>query len=803
MNLQISKIELKNNLKLEESENYFKYSEIFKNEPLVFEKNENSDLVPIILPITQDFFEKVFAATGPFWEIYSDIGFAIKPIGFKYAVFIQGRMYFLKNIEHKFMSGLGPEKTFEIKKDLLIQRKKINLSNILLTLSYPIDVLKQFSRTISLGFMVNESVKEFEDFTNKTNKYCDRYEDSANIKEPIEIAKESLGFAISAIKYTNLALLSYNLKIKFRKSEAIEICALEELNRLVEQKKWNAIKQKFGFYSLVPYDAAKPRFREDMADLEKYGLPPFPGSSALKWRENAKFIIAKYLDIERLALKKIGEITGLGDMVFFLKISELENIDLNDKKQVEFLAAISEKRREQFEKWEKMELPPRIIFFEERSYASQKANIASDLKNIIQAVSVSARKKVKGIAININSFDDYAKCNENSIIISKTLSPNLAILFKKAVGIISESGSALSHAALIAREMGIPCLVQAVLAEDINDGQYIEIDGKASMARFIKKEALIFTKTEKKSVRSSLNFNHVYKRKNISGTHLPERNIIWLGDTGFDGADTGVKAENLSNLFNLYPVPAGFSVAMKVFNDFFKSNKLHDLTVKMKNTNISDIATIEKISSEIKSAIESLTFSADFEKELEENFNKLRSIAAVRSSSSVEDLANASFAGQFDTLLDIKDFEGLKNAIKKCWASFYSARAVIYRIENNIHGINAGMAVIVQQMIKAKYSGVMFTSSPEDKKRILVEAVLGQGEALVSGLAIPNSYLIDRMDFSITNKKEIFAFDKKNLLKLAKIGLNIEKYFTAPQDIEWCVDYNNKIWILQSRPITA
>ncbi len=807
MNLEISEIELKDNFKAEEPDSRLRYGEVFRNEPLVFERSENSDLVPVALPVTQEFFEKVFAAAGPFWEIYSGIGFAVKPDGLQYAEFIQGRMYFLKNIEHRFMNGLGPERTFEVRKNLLVQRKKIDLPNILLALSCPLDAMKQFARTISLGFVINESVKEFEDFTGRTNAYCGRYENPADINDPVRIAKESLEFAVSAVRYTNLALLSYDLKIKFRRSEAVEVCALEELSKLAGQKKWDAVKEKFGFYSLVPYDASKPRFREDMADMQKYGLPPFPGSSALKWRENAKFLIAKYLSVERLALRKIGEITGLGDAVFFLKVSELEGVDLNDKKQIGFLTANINKRKEQFEKWESVELPPRIIFYGGRKYAARKAAAENRLKDIIQAVSVSAQENVKGIAVNINSFDDYAKCNGNSIIISKTLSPNLAILFRKAVGVISESGSALSHAALVAREMKIPCLVQAVLAEDIKDGQLIEINGKTGMARFIEKNEFVLKELHEKPTNPVLVLGHAAKRNiiktKISVISRSGKNIIWLGDPGSNGADIGVKAANLSSLYNLCPVPPGFSVTLKVFIEFFRSDALRDLVAKIERSDPDNIAAIEEASSCIRSIIESLNFPAGFEKDLEENFRRLNSGAAVRSSSSIEDLGNASFAGQFDTFLDIKNLAGLKNSIKKCWASFYGTRAVIYRIENNISAENAGMAVLVQQMVKAKYSGVMFTASPEDKNMISLEAVPGQGEELVSGEAIPNSYLIDRTSFSVMDGKKEFDFDKKYLRELARMGMNIEKYFTAPQDIEWCIDLNGKIWILQARPITA
>ena len=105
MNLKISVFEEDDKLSSIEFRDCFGQSSVFKNEPLVFEMNENSDLGPLGLPVTQEFFEGVFDPSGPFWELYSKAGFAAKTIGIKYAVFIRGRMYFLKNAENRFMVG--------------------------------------------------------------------------------------------------------------------------------------------------------------------------------------------------------------------------------------------------------------------------------------------------------------------------------------------------------------------------------------------------------------------------------------------------------------------------------------------------------------------------------------------------------------------------------------------------------------------------------------------------------------------------------------------------------------------------
>lgn len=807
MNLKISVFEEDDKLSSIEFGDCVSQNAIFKNEPLVFERNENSDLVPIQLPVTQEFFEGVFDPSGPFWKLYSQAGFAAKPVGAKYAAFIRGRMYFLKNAENRFMSGLGPERSFRIKGDLLVEEKKANIPNFLLTFAYPFDALGQFAKTLSLGFLVNESVKSFETFKRDALGYYSYYSDETHIDDPLTVAKDSLMFAISALAYTNLAILSYNLKIKFKGSNSIEKCELEELNKLVKQQEWDMIKEKFGFYSLAPYDASKPRFSEDLSDLKRYGAPPSPQEISLKWRENAKFLASRYLAVERTALRKLGRIVGLDDLIFYLKISELENDGLSGRDKLAALKELAERRKKQFEILESMEMPAKIICYG-KIYEPVKAGMGEkDAGRTLQGLSVSAKKKAAGPAININSFSDYRKFAPGSIIVSKTLSPNLAILFGRSAGAISESGGALSHAALVARELGIPCLVQAKIGKEIRDGQYLEIDGKTGTIKLAEDSAQTpgSLKAEENSMPEKKAGKKQAKMNEDGGDDINAKSITWLDEAGFSVRNNGTKAMNLSRLYrSSYPVPLGFSVSSKLFKDAIGSKEIRGLVSEIQKMDLGQMLRIDELSKKIKRTISDHSFSVEFEKELEKNFDKLAfGPVAVRSSSSLEDLGSASFAGQFETYLNVKGLEELKKSIKECWASFYSTRAIMYRLGNNINDEDAGMAVLVEQMVKAKYSGVMFTEAPDKNGKILIEAVAGEGESLVSGKASPESYLLNKADLAIVESKADSKMNSKLIRDIADLGLKIEKDFNAPQDIEWCVDQEGKVWILQSRPITT
>jgi len=203
---------------------------------------------------------------------------------------------------------------------------------------------------------------------------------------------------------------------------------------------------------------------------------------------------------------------------------------------------------------------------------------------------------------------------------------------------------------------------------------------------------------------------------------------------------------------------------------------------------------------------------------------------AVRSSATAEDLPFASFAGQQDTYLNIKGENFILKAVRDCWASLFTDRAVLYRIQNNIAHEKVHMAVVIQQMVWPEISGIMFTANPVSGHRgiISIDASYGLGEALVSGLVSPDIYQFRKSSLQIdskmighkklaifpitgggTTKAEITGEKSKSqvmkesqIISLAKLGMEIEKYYGTPQDIEWCME-KDELYIVQSRPITS
>lgn len=204
----------------------------------------------------------------------------------------------------------------------------------------------------------------------------------------------------------------------------------------------------------------------------------------------------------------------------------------------------------------------------------------------------------------------------------------------------------------------------------------------------------------------------------------------------------------------------------------------------------------------------SRSFKQDLENETRsiEGYNKT-TIFAVRSAASGEDQQHFSFAGQYSTILNVT-FENIWKAIYECYSSWWTNRAVSYRKQNGIFCSKPKMSIIIQRQLIPEYSGVLFTKHPFDASdTMVIEAVAGIGEKLVSGYITParweiDPYLKDMIAFEQNTGKTTVEIDKDKLFELIKIGNELEKEFGAGLDIEWAVE-KGEIYLLQIRPIST
>lgn len=278
------------------------------------------------------------------------------------------------------------------------------------------------------------------------------------------------------------------------------------------------------------------------------------------------------------------------------------------------------------------------------------------------------------------------------------------------------------------------------------------------------------------------------------------------------------------------PVPEGYIVVSVAFQNFFKESGISaDIESILSKVDQEKIYTIETASEQIQAIILQTAMSSSLQKEIEDAFLELNTkFVAVRSSATAEDGINAAWAGQLDTFLNTTK-ETLFVNVKHCWASLFSPRAIFYRIEKNLHKEEISVAVVVQKMIQSEVSGVAFSVHPvtQDRNQILIEAGYGLGEAVVSGAITPDNYVIEKDTLNIFDKyissqdKQLVKNDNKNewidveenkqeqqklsddkIQELSELIVKIENHYGFPCDIEWGL-FENKLYILQSRPITT
>jgi pyruvate,water dikinase len=188
-----------------------------------------------------------------------------------------------------------------------------------------------------------------------------------------------------------------------------------------------------------------------------------------------------------------------------------------------------------------------------------------------------------------------------------------------------------------------------------------------------------------------------------------------------------------------------------------------------------------------------------------EEYAKLSGRVAVRSSACAEDSEGASYAGQQETYLNVDGLDAVLANVVDCWLSFFADRAVFYRQEKGSLD-DVAMAVVVQQMIDSRKSGVLFTADPVHgrRDRMVVEAAFGLGEHVVSGEITPDHYVLDRS--GTVKRSRVVAepvLSPQECAQLAALGRQLADLHGAPQDIEWAFDADGALFLLQSRPITT
>jgi pyruvate,water dikinase len=308
--------------------------------------------------------------------------------------------------------------------------------------------------------------------------------------------------------------------------------------------------------------------------------------------------------------------------------------------------------------------------------------------------------------------------------------------------------------------------------------------------------------------------------------------VCWLDDIGGDDLDTvGGKAASLGEMWAAdLPVPPAFVVTTQTYRAFIEDTGIDEELFDIVDVPADD-PDLATAAEDAQDLITETPMPAHLREEILDAFDEIgpESSVAVRSSATLEDLDDASFAGQQETFLNVTR-EDVVDCVRKCWASLFTHRALYYRQEQGFNHKEVDIAVVVQEMVDADKSGVMFTSNPSTgAPELTIEAAWGLGEAVVSGAVTPDNYVITRESGDIKNetvaekkvmhirdpetgktaeravpedKQSKRVLSDEELTELRETGELIEEYYGQPQDVEWAIE-DGDVYLLQSRPITT
>ncbi|PQM75760.1 PEP/pyruvate-binding domain-containing protein [Corynebacterium sp. J010B-136] len=290
------------------------------------------------------------------------------------------------------------------------------------------------------------------------------------------------------------------------------------------------------------------------------------------------------------------------------------------------------------------------------------------------------------------------------------------------------------------------------------------------------------------------------------------------------------------------PVPPGFVVTTASYDEFLREAGVADMIEELLNgLDADDVKEVDRVSAKIREELcrrpvpENARFAVHnaYKALMEQCGGEVP--VAIRSSATAEDLPDASFAGQQDTYLWQVGLSSVTEHIRKCWASLFTSRAIIYRLKNNIPNEGLSMAVVVQKMVNARVAGVAITMNPSngDRSKLTIDSSWGVGEMVVSGEVTPDNILLDKITLQVVTehigdkhaelvpdaesgtlvekpvdaeRSAIRSLTDDEVQAVANMAKRAEKHYKCPQDIEWALDADlpdgENLLLLQSRPET-
>jgi pyruvate,water dikinase len=299
-------------------------------------------------------------------------------------------------------------------------------------------------------------------------------------------------------------------------------------------------------------------------------------------------------------------------------------------------------------------------------------------------------------------------------------------------------------------------------------------------------------------------------------------------------AFAGGKGANLGELTRAgFSVPPGFVVGAPAYDVFVTAAGLRErIAARLADVDVDDPDALRRAADEVRAIVELEPVPETLVAEIRNAYVDLGVDAvAVRSSATAEDTEAASFAGMNETFLNVRGADAVVDAVRHCWASLFGARTIFYRAKRGFGQADMEIAVVVQQQLEVDRAGVMFTIDPSTgaDDHLVIEGAFGLGEAVVSGRVSPDRYVVDKATLAVrareihpktstidprdgggTFVREVASDEAlrptltdEEARALARLGIEVERHYGAPQDTEWAIDRDGETWMLQSRPVTA
>ena len=440
--------------------------------------------------------------------------------------------------------------------------------------------------------------------------------------------------------------------------------------------------------------------------------------------------------------------------------------------------------------------------------------------------------KATGRVRQVLTVDDMGTFRKGEVLVAFMTDVGIVPAMRRASAIITDVGGVTCHAAIVAREFGIPCVIGTRDGTSaLKDGYLVDVDADKGLIKILDRQYPSSDNDADTDSRDEIPISATNWHPLPRPSEYSMKIETFPGQRQLSDASIGGKASSLRNLCALgFSVPPGFVLPSEVFLEFVHlsgtAGKIYESL-----SQIVDGPSLQKHSRKIREMIIEGSIESEMELLLMEHFSCLSSpLVAVRSSASMEDSVEASWAGQLETFLNTNHSKLIEN-IKRCWASRFSERALTYGLDFEGAQPQFSTAVVIQKMVNSRIAGTAFSIFPNDKSgcSLVVESCLGLGELLVSGRVTPVTYILDRNTLGTIEilgqyeqnvallpssseggnrlveltdaEREKAQLLPSEVKEIASTVMNIERVLGFPVDVEWAIE-GHQLYIVQSRPIT-